>query len=470
MAERPIDGPLNLLSLDGGGIRGLSELIILHEIMWRLQCEANLAELPKPCEYFHLIGGSSTGGLIAIMLGRLQMSTEVALKHYLNIIRPIFDDKKRDQAGEIKPWDKVSKANLLGYNVQQMLKQIVGNIGGDRMLHETDSDYTGKVFVCAAPCANIRFPTLFRTYGVKSKESANCTIWEAVRATMAYPKLFADIEIPGIAGIKERFTGGDILSKNPTRLLLKEAKSIYPECKDGLLLSIGSGHCGAVKHFGTSEALTELQHIFEHIATFCENVADEMAEQYSGTNNVYFRFNVQHGLEREKAPLEEWFYDGEILTHTKAYLSDTEVSSKIDLVVQHLMKMNRNLNIYTNLEVESSSIMTLEPLLTKLDEFNEIMIMDQFVSIHHYAKMARDILHFASMIIESQFNDNKAFQSLLGTIESTYGGLGLIPGDDSKLLDRLKSQEHILKSLSQLTIHCVYFIYFSCKSSSNSKI
>jgi len=57
---------------DGGGIRGLSELLIIREIMHRLMIAENeeraknglerLRQPPKPCEYFDLIGGTSTGG------------------------------------------------------------------------------------------------------------------------------------------------------------------------------------------------------------------------------------------------------------------------------------------------------------------------------------------------------------------------------------------------------------------------
>jgi patatin-like phospholipase/acyl hydrolase len=56
---------LCLLSLDGGGVRGLSTLYILKIIMDRLNHERNkTANLPpvKPCEVFDLIGGTSTGG------------------------------------------------------------------------------------------------------------------------------------------------------------------------------------------------------------------------------------------------------------------------------------------------------------------------------------------------------------------------------------------------------------------------
>jgi patatin-like phospholipase/acyl hydrolase len=59
---------LCLLSLDGGGVRGLSSLYVLKIIMDRLNHERRAAALPpvKPCEVFDLIGGTSTGGYDAL--------------------------------------------------------------------------------------------------------------------------------------------------------------------------------------------------------------------------------------------------------------------------------------------------------------------------------------------------------------------------------------------------------------------
>jgi patatin-like phospholipase/acyl hydrolase len=65
--------PLRILALDGGGVRGLSEILILKFLMSRLQFEAKLPEVPEPWRYFDLICGTSTGGLLALMLGRLRM-------------------------------------------------------------------------------------------------------------------------------------------------------------------------------------------------------------------------------------------------------------------------------------------------------------------------------------------------------------------------------------------------------------
>jgi patatin-like phospholipase/acyl hydrolase len=51
---------LSLLALDGGGVRGLSALMILKQLMETIDPE----NPSKPCEYFDMIGGTSTGGLV----------------------------------------------------------------------------------------------------------------------------------------------------------------------------------------------------------------------------------------------------------------------------------------------------------------------------------------------------------------------------------------------------------------------
>jgi patatin-like phospholipase/acyl hydrolase len=54
------DKDLRLLALDGGGVRGLSALIILEQLMETIDPETP----PKPCDYFDMIGGTGTGGWV----------------------------------------------------------------------------------------------------------------------------------------------------------------------------------------------------------------------------------------------------------------------------------------------------------------------------------------------------------------------------------------------------------------------
>ncbi|KAF4454063.1 hypothetical protein F53441_3348 [Fusarium austroafricanum] len=89
----PREKSLRILSLDGGGMKGYTSLLILQRIFRQLQAEAGLAAPPKPCEVFDLIVGTSTGGLIAIMLGRLQMTIDEAIEQYEIVGRKVFGRK-----------------------------------------------------------------------------------------------------------------------------------------------------------------------------------------------------------------------------------------------------------------------------------------------------------------------------------------------------------------------------------------
>ncbi|KAF2147197.1 uncharacterized protein K452DRAFT_218093 [Aplosporella prunicola CBS 121167] len=91
--------PLRILSLDGGGVRGYSMLILLQELMHRTFVEIEgrapkRNEIPKPCDHFDLIAGTGTGGLIAIMLGRLRLDLETCKDVYVRMTKRVFETDK----------------------------------------------------------------------------------------------------------------------------------------------------------------------------------------------------------------------------------------------------------------------------------------------------------------------------------------------------------------------------------------
>ena len=47
---------------DGGGIRGLSSLFNLQNIMEKIRFIHDLSSEPLPCDYFDMVCGTSTGG------------------------------------------------------------------------------------------------------------------------------------------------------------------------------------------------------------------------------------------------------------------------------------------------------------------------------------------------------------------------------------------------------------------------
>ncbi|KAH6643733.1 acyl transferase/acyl hydrolase/lysophospholipase [Boeremia exigua] len=93
--------PLRILSLGqmAEACGGYSMLIILQELMHRTFVESEgrapkRHEVPKPCEHFDLIAGTGTGGLIAIMLGRLRMDVETCKDVYVRMTRKVFETDK----------------------------------------------------------------------------------------------------------------------------------------------------------------------------------------------------------------------------------------------------------------------------------------------------------------------------------------------------------------------------------------
>ncbi|KAK0631596.1 acyl transferase/acyl hydrolase/lysophospholipase [Immersiella caudata] len=170
---------LRLLALDGGGVRGLSSLMILRHLMATVDPDTP----PRPCDYFDMIGSNSTGSLIAIMLGRLRMTVDESIDAYTTLSDKVFEKKGHRVTIIGKPQGRIDGAEL-----ERAAKTIVVDrgLGEDALLKDLGSPY--KVFVCATSKETGDTVCLANYHTLRSDNSDllnAATIWQACRATSA---------------------------------------------------------------------------------------------------------------------------------------------------------------------------------------------------------------------------------------------------------------------------------------------
>ncbi|QRV73549.1 patatin-like phospholipase protein [Ceratobasidium sp. AG-Ba] len=368
---------------DGGGIRGLSSLYILREIMRRLNAKLNGSGQQSvevsPWQVFDMICGTSTGGLIAIMLGRLHMSVEDTIKAYVSLSRSIFSETKW-------PWKEGKfKASLL----ERAVKMTVGanTPPGTQALEvdkitERDRDELVKrgqtvmmansdqsadtcptyvlttpfvvalltiphSFVCAVRADAASDAWHFRTYDVVENASPKCTIWRAARATSAAPSFFKPAIIDQ-EGLLARYLDGGVGFNNPTVQLLNEAAQQFPGRPVCCILSLGTGHRDVIR-LRPAGGIPKLQllgivGVLKGIATDCEETHNLLARRFQDSD-VYHRFNVEQGL--QGVGLEEWKRLSRVQAHTAAYTRRVQVNSDINTVVEKIIARRGGMTIET---------------------------------------------------------------------------------------------------------------------------
>ncbi|KAJ7484362.1 acyl transferase/acyl hydrolase/lysophospholipase [Mycena latifolia] len=340
-AMRRSNTGLRLLSLDGGGIRGLSSLLILETIMYRIKVAENLEEPPLPCDYFDLIGGTNTGGIIAIMLGRLRMSVEQAIKSYDDLSGQVFRQSKLMGDGKYS-------ATML----EKVIKAIIEERTGDSESSLLDDGALGgkcRIFVCSRTAHNMNagIPVLFRSYP-SPNVSIPCKVWEAARATSAMPTFFKHI---CIGPHKEPFIDGGMGLNNPTECVLAEVDDIFPSKKVACLLSIGTGQpevigMGKPTIVERNVIPVGAMEVMVGMTTDCEATAERVHQRFRTQPKRYFRFNVDHGLQKLK--LDAWDRMDEVAAHTRQYMGKSEVRESLDGAVRAMLGRSEAITTFTS--------------------------------------------------------------------------------------------------------------------------
>jgi predicted acylesterase/phospholipase RssA len=169
--------------------------------------------------------------------------------------------------------------------------------------------------------ANMSHPVLFRTYDTTNHPVMDCKIWQAARATSAAPTFFKQIQI-GPPGIEEAFVDGGMGHNNPIAALLLEAQVMFPDHQIACIISLGTGQ----PHTITIPKPSLLKRIFpvdileaiKGIATDCEKQHQLFAHHFDPVPHVYFRFNVEQGM--QDIQLNQWERLGDVAANTRQYL------------------------------------------------------------------------------------------------------------------------------------------------------
>ncbi|KKF92050.1 Patatin [Ceratocystis platani] len=304
--------PFKVLSLDDGGIGGLSSLLILENIMENIQDAEDLPDMPKPCDRFDLIGGTGTGGIAAIMLGRLgQRPTRLRTESTSSILTKNLEIVLKKAIRENCPLEQCAREREKGMSTV------------DTCQHENDKfldQNCAKTVVPATTKTNIDArPILFRTYRATASLS-ECKIWEVARATSAMDNLFKPIKL---GRDSEKFINSSFGHSNPCKILIQEAAELLSGQQEMLILSNGTGLSSAIEMGNTKRSIGRS---LEKIATSSRRVADELEAEHSSKPQRYYRFNTANG--QGSIAASDWVEPSKVAAHTKNYLNEKQADIK----------------------------------------------------------------------------------------------------------------------------------------------
>ena len=108
-----------------------------------VECEGKAPrkdQIPKPCDHFDLIVGTGTGGLIAIMLGRLRLDLETCKNVYVRMTKRVFETDKT--IAGIPYRSTLFKASKLEEAIRECVREhtIFEDEGNDGVMGGNDHD------------------------------------------------------------------------------------------------------------------------------------------------------------------------------------------------------------------------------------------------------------------------------------------------------------------------------------------
>ena len=226
-----------ILSVDGGGVRGIIPAMVLEELKRRLSERG----VKKPFHrLFDLMAGTSTGSVIVLGLSAPGRDGRTAA-YDISEIRDIYENRSRVifplvRFNSIRAISQVWTEKYDHRPLESILEEYFGNL--------TLKDALTNILITSFDTDHTR-PFIMKSRSIvrEGEEDLNFYMKDAVRASSAAPTY---LELPCIHAVGKEERGfslvdGGVFANNPAMCAYTEARKIYPGARRYVILSLGTG-------------------------------------------------------------------------------------------------------------------------------------------------------------------------------------------------------------------------------------
>jgi predicted acylesterase/phospholipase RssA len=288
---------VRILSIDGGGIRGVIPAVLLAEIEKKTRTPiVNL---------FDLIAGTSTGGILALLLATPQSAGS---PRYCADQLVEFYEREGPKIFACSFGHKLMALGNLkqGKYPHTGIERVLAEYFGESHLREALTSLLITSYEIER-----RFPFFFRSSMARVREDYDFLMRDVARATSAAPTYFSPMKL-NVSNTNEYYAliDGGMFANNPAACALVEAMTTHPQAEGCVLVSLGTGALtrsipyAEAKNWGLARwAKPALDIVFEGVSSTVDyQMRQLLPDQSDGAQN-YFRF--QTTIEKHHQALDD---------------------------------------------------------------------------------------------------------------------------------------------------------------------
>ncbi|PCJ84525.1 MAG: patatin [Flavobacteriales bacterium] len=283
-----------ILSIDGGGIRGIipGQLLVAFEEMLQQESGNPMARISH---YFDLIAGTSTGGILACAYlcpekpGKKApcFTAEEVVGLYFKRGHDIFDIPVFHSIRSVRG---LIDEKYPAKGIEKALKDYFGNTKLSELLK--------PCLITAYDITNTR-GHFFTQHDAKKSKSYDFLVRDVARATSAAPTYFECALVKSLTNARYPLVDGGVFVNNPALCAYAEVRNFKskPKAKDMLILSLGTGYTEKSYQYKKAKDWGALEWLKPVINIMMDGVAEtvdyQLGQIYDAANapNQYLRIN-----------------------------------------------------------------------------------------------------------------------------------------------------------------------------------